>query len=511
MVERDVRRRAIELVAGPRFSRRLAVTHALDDVADAFVNLSLAGSLFFSVSLDASRDRIMLYLVLAALPLVVAAPLIGPALDRSAIGYRAAIGGAQLVRAVVALALIGSLLSVALYPLAFLVLVCRKAYALAKTALLTQLTDDQAAFVEADAHITRTGTAAGGIGVIAAGVLLARDMTTVMLIVASVLFVAAALGARGLPSPTDPLPSTAMPALRALVPPAVWRATLAVTATRAAAGALTYLLAFAIKGGGGDRWIFAASLLAAGGGAVMATFLAPRLLGRLDPDGVLVLALLVPGVVSAMGLATVAELGVLAISFAVGLGNGVASRSIAALQPRLPTIARARTIARSELVFQLATLVGAGLAVQLAPAPQQGFAVTSVVLIVAGVIYARRSRHSLRRQASRLLFGDQAPAYGRSLPQALVAEAVRLASLGAMRMAIVVADNAVEIAAQRHGASPSERYRRLADTIATVKLDDEEPTDDIALEVIEAAQVELATLEPRRHGDAEVSARHAGG
>ena len=54
------------------------------------------------------------------------------------------------IRAFIALLLIGSLLSLALYPLAFGVLMCRKVYGLAKTALLTRITDDRAAFLEAD-------------------------------------------------------------------------------------------------------------------------------------------------------------------------------------------------------------------------------------------------------------------------------------------------------------------------------------------------------------------------
>ena len=40
----------------------------------------------------------------------------------------------------------------------------------------------------------------------------------------------------------------------------------AVAGTRAAAGALTFLLALTIKRGGGDKWIFVAALVAAGVG-----------------------------------------------------------------------------------------------------------------------------------------------------------------------------------------------------------------------------------------------------
>ena len=186
-----------DLLVGPRFARRLALTHAVDDFADAFINLSLVGSLFFSVSLDASRSRILLYLLLTAAPLVLAAPLVGPALDRSHVAYRAAIVGSQLVRALAAVALIGALYSLALYPIAFVVLMCRRIYGLAKTALLTRMTGDRDEFLRADSHITRTGAAVGGLGVVAGGVLLVRQSMTVMLLLASLLLLIAALDLHG--------------------------------------------------------------------------------------------------------------------------------------------------------------------------------------------------------------------------------------------------------------------------------------------------------------------------
>ena len=486
---RNRRSRALDLVLGPRFARRLTLAHAVDDFADAMINLSLVGSLFISVSLDASRGRILLYLLLTALPLAIAAPFVGPALDRSRIGHRSAIAWSQFVRAAVAVALIGSLLSVALYPLAFVVLICRKGYGLTKTALLTQMTDDRDDFLRADAHITRAGTVVGGLGVVVGGVLLAQGATTLMLSIAAALFIVAGSVSLGLASPRAALSLPSMPRLRDVVPTHVWRATLAVTAIRAAAGALTYLLAFQIKRGG-DEWIFAAGLLVAGAGALLATFIAPRLHRPLDPDGVLVLALLVPGLVTAVGVVVIGNGGVLAIAFAIGLGNGVASRAIAVLQTSVPPLARGRTIARSELIFQVATLIGAALAVQLAPSPRPGLAVASVVMIAAGATYAYRTRRSLHQQASRLLLGDHAPAIRQTLPRALLVEAGRLASLGAHRMAIVVADDAVEIAlTRRHDVTPTEiaRWEQLRPRIAEVETSDEQPDATLVVTVLHEA------------------------
>lgn len=433
----------------------------------------------------------MLYLVLTAAPLAIAAPVVGNALDRTRYGYRVAISGSQVVRAVTSLALIGSLLSVALYPLAFVVLVCRQVYALGKIALLSQMTNDRQELLLADTHIARTGTVVGGAGTVAGGVLLVSGSTDAMLMVAAAAFLGAALVSRKLPRPTPPNDAASTSRLSELIPSRIRLATIAVTAIRASAGALTYLLALAIKRGRGDEWIYAAGLLVAGIGGLLATVLARRLHRRLEPDGVLVLALLIPGFVCAIGVVTIGNLGILAIAFAIGLGGGIATRSINVLNASVPSLARGRTIARSELLFQVATLVGAGLAVQFAPAPKPGFAVASAVLLGAGLTYGFRRRLSLREQASRALLGENAPAIERALPHALLVEAGRLASLGAYRMAVVVAGSAVDVLVERHPQLGDHRryeeWRKLGDRIRVIRCSDEQPESDLVIEVLAAA------------------------
>ena len=54
----------------------LAVAHGLSGSADAFVTVSLAGSLFFNISPDASRQQVLLYLLVTMAPLAVLAPLV---------------------------------------------------------------------------------------------------------------------------------------------------------------------------------------------------------------------------------------------------------------------------------------------------------------------------------------------------------------------------------------------------------------------------------------------------
>jgi hypothetical protein len=392
----------------------------------------------------------------------------------------------------VALLLVGSLLSVALYPLAFLVLLARKVYALAKAALVSEMTGDPAELLHADAHLARAGTFAGGVGTGVGGILLSVDRAGAMLFAAALVFALAALVSRGLPRPRPALNTRAVPGIRDAIPPRIWSASLAAAALRAAGGALTYLLAFAIKRGGGDEWIFAAGLVAAGVGASASNLLATRIHRRLEPDWALVLGLLVPGLICAVGVVTIGNWGVLAIAFSIGLGRGVGTRAITVLNATVPQLGRARTIARSELLFQIASLTGAMLAVQYAPTPNVGFGVSSLVLVVAGATFGFHRRRKLRQDAARLLLGDDSPAVDRALPEALLKEAQRLALLGAYRMAVVIAAVAVDVLVERERhLTETPRYVRwatLAPDIAAVRLRDEQPAEKLVIEALAVAE-----------------------
>ena len=55
---------------------------AAGGAGDAFVAVSLAGTIFFSTSVDQARGRVVLFLLVTMAPFAVLAPFIGPALDR---------------------------------------------------------------------------------------------------------------------------------------------------------------------------------------------------------------------------------------------------------------------------------------------------------------------------------------------------------------------------------------------------------------------------------------------
>jgi predicted MFS family arabinose efflux permease len=482
-------------IVGPASIRRLTIAHAVDDLGDSLITLSLIGSLFFSVSLEASRSRILLYLLLTALPLAIVAQVVGPALDRIRAGSRLVIVCSHLARALFALLLSSSLLSLAFYPLVFGILLSRKAYGLAKTAMVAQLAPERAELVAASGHLARTGTIAGGVGTAVGGGLIAVLGVSWLPGAAALVFVVAAVLAGRIPSPAvEARAESAM--IRVETPLAVRRAAPAVATIRAAEGALTFLLALSIKRGGGDEWIFVAALVAAGIGTFLGTMVSPRLNRVFSLDGIVVLTLLVPGAMSAFGVLTIGSFSIVAIALAIGLGGSVAARAMDALYGRVPLLMRGRVISRNELFFQLANVTGAAVAVLVYPGPRVGFAAVAVALILGGVTYASQLRLSLRSEAGRWLLGQRQRVGTEALPLALLAEAMRFAEQGDHYVAIVVADSAVRVLDARAPVSSESTklpaWESLAETVADVVIGTLEPTSENSLAIINAAAALIA-------------------
>ena len=112
--------------------------------------------------------------------------------------------------------------------------------------------------------------------------------------------------------------------------------------------------------------------------------------------------------------------------------------------------------------------------------------------------FALRQQHVLRAQAAQALLGEQGPALDRALPDALLVEAHRLASLGAYRMAVVMAGAAVDVLVERDGSMAKtpehKRWRELEPTCVAVRARDEQPSLAVVAEALEVAE-SLITLQ----------------
>jgi len=115
---------------------RLALLHVVMTAGDTLVTVSLAGSLFFSISLGAAKNQVILYLLLTMAPFAVVAPLLGPVIDRSRGARRATVMVSAGCRAVVCLIMANGLKSLLLFPEAFTMLVLSKVYLVTKGSLV---------------------------------------------------------------------------------------------------------------------------------------------------------------------------------------------------------------------------------------------------------------------------------------------------------------------------------------------------------------------------------------
>jgi MFS family permease len=126
---------------------------AVSGAADAFVTVALAGTIFFSTSVDQARGRVVLFLIITMAPFAVLAPFIGPALDRIQQGRRFVLAGTMLTRGLLCYAMSANVAnSVTLLPAAFGILVLQKAGGVVKASVTPRLLPTDLTLVTANAR-----------------------------------------------------------------------------------------------------------------------------------------------------------------------------------------------------------------------------------------------------------------------------------------------------------------------------------------------------------------------
>src|SRR5215469_4255711 len=156
--------RAVRRMTGASGASRTGLASLIELTAasgagDAFVAIALAGTLFFSTSLDAARGRVALTLLITMAPFAILAPIIGPALDRAQNGRRYLMAGTLLARGLLCWGMADAVLHndvVELLPAAFGVLVLQKAYAVIRASVTPRLLPREITLVTAN---SRTGMA----------------------------------------------------------------------------------------------------------------------------------------------------------------------------------------------------------------------------------------------------------------------------------------------------------------------------------------------------------------
>ncbi|AOR33647.1 hypothetical protein BFF78_23570 [Streptomyces fodineus] len=377
--------------AGESGLGKLIELHAVNGAGDVMITVALASTVFFSVPTDEARGRVALYLAITMAPFTVLAPVIGPLLDRLPHGRRAAMAGAMLARALLALVISGAVASgsLQLYPAALGVLVASKAYGVVRSAVVPRLLPPRFSLVKANSRVTLAGLLATGVAApVAAGLHKAGDPWP--LYGAFVIFVAGTFLSFSLPRKVDSAKGedrallaadeqhlhgpqrrkqqVKRPGLRT-VGPAVTHALGANAALRCLSGFLIFFLAFLLRVHPMTGESAAVSLgivgVAAGVGNALGTAVGAWLKSR-APEIIIVTVVAV-----VLGTSLVAALFfgaflVACLAAVAGFGQALAKLALDALIQRdVPELVRTSAFARSETLLQMAWVFGGAVGIVL--------------------------------------------------------------------------------------------------------------------------------------------------
>lgn len=383
--------RLLRRVLGPPPFDRLSAVHAVSTAADACITVSLAGSLFFSVSVDAARPRLLLYLVLTLAPFALVAPFIDGVVRQFRGALPAVIAFCGQGRAVLSLFMVADLRNLLLYPESFGVLVLGKLYSVVKSSLVPVLRDDESELVAANAHLSRLGAVSAALGGgLAAGMLAVGGTGTVLRVAAVAHLVGAALALRIPRRPAD-VPGDSGDVSERTQEPRV--AVLAMGTMRLAVGLTTFLLAFALKREGAVALAFGGAALAAAVGNVAGTFVSPLVRRHwMREQAIMALALVVGAGLVAASATSSGVLRVVLVAGVIGFVANVARQAFdSLLQQSIPEAERPRAFARNEARFQLVWVAGAVMPTALDLPLVGGLLFVAALLATVGVLVALRA------------------------------------------------------------------------------------------------------------------------
>ncbi|WP_335933847.1 MFS transporter [Streptomyces sp. PTD5-9] len=435
---RGIRRATHAHGAGESGLGKLIELHAVNGAGDVMITVALASTVFFSVPTDEARGRVALYLAVTLAPFALLAPVVGPLLDRLPHGRRAAMAGAMLARAVLALAMSGAVATggLELYPAALGVLVCSKAYGVVRSAVVPRLLPPRISLVKANARVTLAGLLATGVAApVGAGLQFLGPAWP--LYGACLVFLGGTVLAFTLPGAVDsakgerkarlappygvlpprPLAQRAAgrwgrgrrgrerngerrPGLRS-VGPSVLNGLQANATHRALSGFLIFFLAFLLRDQPLAGQNAAVSLgvvgVAAGIGNALGTAAGSWLRAR-GPELIVasMLALALGGaVLAALFFSTVT---VAVLSAAAGFTQALSKLSLdAMIQRDVPEEVRTSAFARSETALQMAWVVGGGIGIALPLNGVLGMSVAAGVLALGAATSVRGLLSAARR------------------------------------------------------------------------------------------------------------------
>ncbi len=421
---------------------RLALVHTVFSMGTTLVTISLAGTLFFTISPEAAKGKVVLYLLLTITPFAVVAPALSPLLDRGSYARRTSMAVASVGSAVLVLMMAADLKGLLLFPEAFGVLVLSKLYLVAKAALVPSMTETQDDLASANAKLAVLATLAGFVSSPVAVGLLQLGAPWVLRL-AFVVFLFGAVAAMRLPKTADavltkpaattpdgrsilgpPLADTGRPPQGAgrplyerpptanrerqarinvarerqrlglpLYVPEVVLSLAAMSVIRGSVGFLTFFLAFALRHLHAATWWFGFVLLTSAIGSLLGSLLVPVLRRYLSEQQLILYSLVLSGLVGIIA----AVLGSLwaqpLLTLAIGFATTAAKPSFDSIAQRhVPPALLGRAFARFETQLQLVWVLCALLAVAVGFSLQAGDVLIGVTCAVAAGFHVSMRR-----------------------------------------------------------------------------------------------------------------------
>ncbi|HEV2537826.1 MAG TPA: MFS transporter [Streptosporangiaceae bacterium] len=430
---------------------------AAGGAADAFVAVSLAGTIFFSTSVDQARGRVVLFLLVTMAPFAVLAPFIGPALDRMQQGRRYLLAGTLLARGLLCWGMSAAINSpVTLLPAAFGILVLQKAYGVARASVTPRLLPAEITLVTANARSQLIGLTTSMLGGALAAGIQATAGSAWVLRAGTVIYLAGVALALRLPeqvdmpsapsqtvpagpsqtTPAGPPPGAASPGAaspgaaspgaaspgagrgaaggrragrrwRSLgnVGPVVSEAMRANAVLRAFSGYMVFFLAFFLRSenfGVSHNFALGALVAAAAAGGLAAMAIGSLIRSR-APQFMLFAMLTLAPVVTATCAYFFSLTAAIAVAFTAALAAGLAKLALdSTVQREIGEEIRSSAFAVSETFNQVANVAGSvvGVLVSILGNGQVGLAIAGAFLAVALVsLVARRRRRILAGRA----------------------------------------------------------------------------------------------------------------
>ena len=356
---------------------------------DTAMAVALADSLFLSISPDAARTKVLLFLAVSMAPFAVVAPLVGPFVDRMKGGQRMVVVLVGVLRAFVLVGMASSLDSLTLFPLAFAALILGKTYAIAKSAIVPTTVNDEAKFVESNSKL---GQISGITGFVVAGPVAALQLidTRAALGLGVIAFLAASLNAYRLPKMAIQVGQSDAREEEELHSPSIVAASIAMRTLRFAVGFMFFHLAFWLrKEIAGTAW-FGLAIGLSGLATLGANFAGPYLRRRMRVEMMLFASLVFVVLVALFATWYDRVVGGIVLVAAVNAAAAIGRLAFeATVQRDAPDANRGKVFARFETQNQIAWVCGGLIPVIISPSGWLGFAGVVVISSVGAVLFWR--------------------------------------------------------------------------------------------------------------------------